>query len=91
MNELRGNVWNLLVADPNTPVKSGYVFVKTISWQGYADMNDHVYVRDGRGNTLLESFGNSDLSPIEVDLGGAAIRDLTLEGLDSGRVVVSII
>lgn len=90
-NDISGQLWQLVEADPDNPVKSGYVFVGSFSWQSYADANHHVRVEDGRENVIFESFGNTDLAPVEIHFAKpVAILDLRLVAIDSGTFIVEI-
>jgi hypothetical protein len=88
-NDLSGRAWNLLRADEDNPVKQGYAKVSAISFEGYASADDHCLVKDGKGVTVFETYGNTDLSPILVNFTEPAwLWNLTLCDLGSGRCVV---
>ncbi len=90
-NDLSGRLWNLVRADEDNPVKSGFVKVGSISWQGYSTDMDHVLVEDGKGVKLFESFGNADLSPISTSFSQPIwIHNMILADLTSGAVVVEV-
>ena len=90
-NSLVGRLWNLMIEDADNPVKSGRVFVGSISFQGYASADHHCALRDGWGNMIFETYGNVDLSPVGVSFSEPiSVFELTVAGLDSGRVVVEV-
>lgn len=88
-NSLNSRFWVLMQAQHGVPVKKGGVKVTSISFQGYSDPNHHCMVKDGGGNIIFETFGNTDLSPVSMTFDATWIDDLTLESLGSGRVVVT--
>lgn len=88
-NSIVGTVWNLVTVDANNPVKDGWTILTGLSWEGYANPNHHVLLKDGHGNVVFESYGHVDLDPVAHIFGNPTpVWKLTVAGLDSGRVVV---
>ncbi len=91
-NAITGSLWNLIVPDALNPVKSGRVFIGSISFEGYANASDRCMLRDAYDQIIFEAQGNSNLDPVEVHFSEPiSVLDLRLVGLDSGRVVIGVV
>ncbi len=90
-NDLSGNPWKLTDVDDLNPISPNFVFISSISWEGYANANHHVMLKDYRGVPVFESFGNLDLSPItKVYDRPMPVFGLKVSDLGSGRVLLHV-
>jgi hypothetical protein len=69
----------------NTPT-----LIKKLSWQNYTEAAHTISVTDADDIPLLQSTGDADLSPIELDFGdlGQPAFGLKVPTLGSGKLLV---
>ena len=82
-------MWILQEANPGVPVKQGGVKVAGFSYEGYASPLHHCMLKDEHGNIVFETYGSPELTPVDKHFEPIWLYGLTLEDLESGRVVVT--
>lgn len=87
-NNIRGRVWTLNEASP-VPIKPGYVFINSITWQGYTAPG-RATIRDHRGDIIFDAESVDDIIPVGLDLDGIPVKGLTVTDLSSGFILVEI-
>jgi hypothetical protein len=78
------------VEDGYVEIRSNPIFISTIQWANYTDANHVCDLKDSDDREVFFRLGNSDLSPVELQVSAGAIQGLRLYALGSGQLYIYV-